>query len=57
MEEYFELLIKNGSTMSSFTQFINIDKLIYIVSRPIHKSNGNLKTGFHICIHYDCDAS
>ena len=57
MEEHFELLIKNGSTMSSFTQFINIDKLIYIVRRPIHKSNGNLKTGFHICIHYDCDAS
>ena len=51
MEECFKLLIKNGSIMSSFTRFINIDKLLYIiVSRPIHKSKGNLRTGLFVYI-------
>ena len=29
VEEYFKLLVKNGSIMSSFTQFIYIDTLLY----------------------------
>ena len=30
MDECFNLLIKNGSIMSSFTRFINIDKLLLV---------------------------
>ena len=47
----FKLVIKNGSSMSYFTRFINIDKLLYIiVSRFIHKSKGNLRTGLFVYI-------
>ena len=50
VEECLKLLIKNGSSLTRFINKLLSINYCIIVSRPIHKSKGNLKTGLFLYI-------